>query len=71
TMGVYSKMGWSNKRNAIFHELFLTTGTKVKWIVAGAPDGINLTDPRQIQPALKAGYERAKKEAAQIRAFWA
>jgi NTE family protein len=48
-----------------------SVGTKVKWIVAGAPDGINLTDPRQIQPALKAGYERAKKEAAQIRAFWA
>lgn len=31
TMGVYSKMGWSNKRKAIFYELFLTTGTKVKW----------------------------------------
>jgi NTE family protein len=48
-----------------------SVGTKVKWIVAGAPEGINLTDPRQIQPALKAGYERAKKEAAQIKAFWA
>ena len=45
--------------------------TKVKWIVAGALDGINLTDPRQIQPALRAGHERAKKEAAQIKAFWA
>jgi NTE family protein len=48
-----------------------SVGTKVKWIVAGAPDGINLTDPRQIQPALRTGYERAKKEAAQIRTFWA
>lgn len=47
------------------------TGTKVKWIIAGTPSGISLTDPREIAPALKAGYESAKKEAAGIREFWA
>ncbi|UOD50266.1 patatin-like phospholipase family protein [Orrella daihaiensis] len=46
------------------------TGTKVKWIVAGAPSGISLTDPREIAPAIKAGYERAKKEADEIKSFW-
>ena len=46
------------------------TGTKVKWIVAGTPPGISLTDPREIAPALKAGYERAKIEAPEIRKFW-
>lgn len=46
-------------------------GTQVKWIVAGTPPGISLTDPRQIAPALKAGYERAKTEASAIKAFWA
>ena len=46
------------------------TGTKVKWIVAGTPPGISLTDPREIAPALKAGYERAKIEAVEIRRFW-
>lgn len=46
------------------------TGTAVKWIVAGTPPGISLTDPKQIAPALKAGYERAKTEAAGIKEFW-
>ncbi len=45
-------------------------GSKVKWIVAGAPAGINLTDPREIEPALRAGYARAKVEAPQIKTFW-
>ena len=31
----------------------------------------NLLDPKQIEPALRAGYERAKTEADRIRAFWA
>jgi NTE family protein len=47
------------------------TGTKTKWIVAGTPPGISLTDPRQIAPALKAGYERSKLEASKIKSFWA
>ena len=47
------------------------TGTKVKWIIAGTPPGVSLTDPKQIKPALKAGYERAKSEASAIKQFWA
>ncbi len=31
TMGVYSKMGWSQNRRMTFYELFKTTGVKIKW----------------------------------------
>jgi len=47
------------------------TGTKVHWIVAGTPPGINLLDPKQIEGALRVGYERAKVEAPKIKVFWA
>ena len=47
------------------------TGTKGMLIIAGTPPGVNLLDPKQIEPALKAGYERAKVEASKIRNFWA
>lgn len=47
------------------------TGTKGLLIIAGTPPGVNLLDPRQIEPALKAGHERAKLEAPKISAFWA
>ncbi|OIM97245.1 hypothetical protein A9236_10200 [Polynucleobacter sp. QLW-P1DATA-2] len=47
------------------------TGTKVHWIVAGTPPGVNLLDPRQIEGALRVGYERAKVEAPKIKTFWA
>jgi NTE family protein len=47
------------------------TGTKVKWIVAGTPKGVDLLDPKQITGALRTGYERSKIEAPKIRAFWA
>jgi len=47
------------------------TGTKGMLIIAGTPSGVNLLDPKQIEPALRAGYERAKIEADKIRAFWA
>ena len=47
------------------------TGTKVKWVVAGTPPGVDLLDPRQIAGALRTGYERAKIEAASIKEFWA
>jgi NTE family protein len=47
------------------------TGTKVKWIVAGTPQGVDLLDPRQIAGALRTGYDRAKVEAAKIKEFWA
>jgi NTE family protein len=46
------------------------TGTKGMLIIAGTPKGVNLLDPRQIEPALKAGYDRSKNEAAVIRDFW-
>lgn len=45
-------------------------GTKAKLIIAGTPPGVNLLDPGQIAPALRAGYERAKVEAPKIREFW-
>jgi NTE family protein len=47
------------------------TGTKGMLIIAGTPLGVDLLDPRQIEPALKAGYERSKIEAPKIRSFWA
>jgi NTE family protein len=47
------------------------TGTKVKWIVAGTPPGVNLLDPKQIEGALRVGYERSKVEAPKIKEFWA
>ena len=47
------------------------TGTKGMLIIAGTPKGVNLLDPNQIEPALKAGYERSKDEAHKIRQFWA
>lgn len=46
-------------------------GTKTMLIIAGTPPGISLVDPKQIEPALRAGYERAKVEAPKIQAFWA
>jgi NTE family protein len=46
-------------------------GTKGMLIIAGTPRGVNLLDPKQIEPALKAGYERSKSEAGNIRQFWA
>jgi NTE family protein len=45
-------------------------GTKVMWIVAGTPKGVNLLDPKQIAGALRTGYDRAKVEAPKIKAFW-
>jgi NTE family protein len=47
------------------------TGTKAMLIIAGTPPGVSLLDPKQIEPALRAGYERSKVEAPKIKAFWA
>lgn len=47
------------------------TGTKAMLIIAGTPPGVSLIDPRQIAPAIKAGYERSKIEAPKIKEFWA
>jgi NTE family protein len=46
-------------------------GTKVKWVVAGTPKGVDLLDPKQIAGALRTGYERSKIEAPAIKEFWA
>jgi NTE family protein len=47
------------------------TGTKVTWVVAGTPKGVDLLDPKQIAGALRTGYERSKIEAPTIKEFWA
>jgi NTE family protein len=46
-------------------------GTKGMLIIAGTPPGVNLLDPKEISPALHAGFDRAKIEAPKIKAFWA
>lgn len=46
------------------------TGTKAMLIIAGTPPDVNLLDPRQIEPAMRAGYERARIEAPRISSFW-
>ena len=46
------------------------TGTKTLWIKADPPD-VNLMNPDEILPALRAGYDRAKQEAGGIKTFWA
>jgi NTE family protein len=52
-------------------EALEATGTKAMLIIAGTPPGVNLLDPRQIEPAMRAGYDRAKVEAPNVKAFWA
>lgn len=47
------------------------TGTKGMLIIAGTPPGVSLLDPKQFEPAMRTGYERAKIEAPRIREFWA
>jgi len=46
-------------------------GTRVLWIIANPPTNISLIDPKQMEPALHLGYERAKIEAEKIKKFWA
>jgi NTE family protein len=46
------------------------TGTRAMLIIAGTPNGVNLLDAREIEPALRAGYERARIEAPAIEKFW-
>ncbi|MFG1188234.1 hypothetical protein [Xanthobacter flavus] len=40
-------------------------------IIAGTLPSVNHFDPKQIAPALPAGYVRAAAEAPKIKAFWA
>lgn len=46
-------------------------GTKGMLIIAGTLPGVSLLDPKQFEPAMRTGYERAKTEAPRIREFWA
>lgn len=46
------------------------SGTKALWIKADPPN-VSLLDPKEIGPALRTGYDRAKQEAARIKDFWA
>lgn len=43
------------------------TGTEPMLVIAGTLPGVNLLDPNEIGPALKAGYDRAATEAPKIR----
>ena len=43
------------------------TGTKGVLIIAGTPSGVNLLDPKQIKPALGAGFERARSRSRRSR----
>jgi len=45
------------------------TGTRTLWIKADPPN-VNLMNPKEIGPALHAGYDRAKQEAGAIKTFW-
>lgn len=47
------------------------TGAKGMLIIAGTPAGVSLLDPKQFEPAMRAGYERAGIEAPRISDFWA
>ena len=40
-------------------------------LIAANPGQVNLVSPAEIAPALKAGYDRAGKEADRVKAFWA
>jgi len=45
-------------------------GTKTL-LIAADPDKVNLLSPAEIEPALKAGYDRAVGEGDRIKALWA
>lgn len=46
------------------------TGTKTL-LIAADPGQVQLMSPDEIGPALKAGHDRAMREAERIKAFWA
>src|SRR5208282_2232767 len=63
---------FSNIPNAIQQELrdLEAAGTKTL-LIAANPGQVDLVSPAEIGPALKAGYDRAVKEADRVKAFWA
>jgi NTE family protein len=62
----------SNIPNALQRELrdLEAAGTKT-FLIAANPGQVNLVSPAEIRPALRAGYDRAVKEADRVKAFWA
>jgi NTE family protein len=63
---------FSNIPNDIEQELKYVeaAGTRTL-LIAADPGKVHLLSPSEIEPALKAGYDRAVSEADRIRAFWA
>jgi NTE family protein len=45
-------------------------GTKTL-LIAADPGKVHLLSPAEIEPALKAGYDRAAREADRVKALWA
>jgi NTE family protein len=45
-------------------------GTKTL-LIAADPGKVFLLSPTEIEPALQAGHDRAVREAARVKAFWA
>jgi len=43
----------------------------IELLIAANPGQANLVSPAEIDPALRAGYDRAVKEADRVKAFWA
>ena len=43
----------------------------IKLLIAANPGQVNLASPAEIDPALRAGYDRAGKEADRVKAFLA
>jgi NTE family protein len=62
----------SNIPNALQQELkdLEAAGTKTL-LIAANPGQVNLVSPAEIDPALRAGYDRAVKEADRVKVFWA
>ena len=70
--GAGSGPRFSNIPNGIQQEIrnLEAAGTKAL-LIAANPGRVNLVSPAEIGPALKAGYDRAAKEADRVKAFWA
>jgi NTE family protein len=62
----------SNIPNTLQQELkdLEAAGTKTL-LIAANPGQVNLVSPAEIDPALRARYDRAVKEADRVKAFWA
>jgi NTE family protein len=63
---------FSNITNALQQELrYLEAAGTTVLLIAANPAQVNLVSPAEIGPALRAGYDRAVKEADRVKAFWA